>query len=134
MPAGIDLEQHARSRVALPPPPMLGRAPPAGCDHPGCLEQAVHGWARELEAVLLAQHLAEVLLVEALVAAGGQRDHAPAHLLGRGVGRQPAAVAVGKSGTAPLSVSRSQATQLSHRQSEQLGRLFIAQRTGLELV
>jgi hypothetical protein len=81
----------------------------------------VHGGAREDDAVVLGEHLGEVLTVEAGVGAGGQL-HDPGRQ-GRieSVGRSAATVAVGQGRRSPLPVRGAQSAHLADGDAKELG-------------
>jgi len=134
MPAAVDLEQHPLPGIAVPPLPMPGWPPVANTGHAGNRQDAVHGGAGEKDAVVLGEHLREVLPVEAGIGAGGQLDHPGRH---GGVQRMPRpapAVAVGQGRRSPRSVRGPEPAQLADGDAEELGRLRCDHDPHLEVV
>ncbi|MGI8608856.1 MAG: hypothetical protein ACR2MY_06460 [Candidatus Dormibacteria bacterium] len=77
MAAGVELQEHPLTGVAVAALPVLGRTPLPGNGHASPGKDAMHRGPREVQSLVLAQHLGQVLLVEPGVLVGGQFDHAP---------------------------------------------------------
>ena len=81
----------------------------------------MHGGAGEDDAVVLGEHLGEVLPVEAGVGAGGQLHDPGRHRRIEGVGRSAPAIAVGQGRRSPLPVRGPQPAHLADGDAKELG-------------
>jgi hypothetical protein len=79
--------------------------------------------AREDDAVVLDEHLGEVLTVEAGVGAGGQLDHPGRQGGVQGVRRSAPTVAMGQGRCTPEPAGGAQPAHLADGDAEKLGRL-----------
>ena len=94
------------------------------------LEQdPAHSRARQLDALVLSHHLAQVLLVEASVLVFGQLDHSGSDSSIDSVVGGSAAVAVDQAGHSSFGVGPAKTLELSLRDAEELGRLGVDQRS-----
>ena len=89
---------------------------PAGCDaavvgagalgNAGCTEDAPHTRPRQVDALVLGEHLGQMVLVEAPMRRGRQLDHPCRDRFTHGVARSPSTIAVDQSSRA-LTAQRS---------------------------
>jgi hypothetical protein len=119
----IDLEQHALTRKPVTAAMDARGAPSAWTRNSRGRENPVHGDARDLEAFPLGEHLGEMLVIEAGVAALRQLHHALPELAIERIAGAPAPVAMGERlGTVDL-IAAPKSAELPFRQAHQRRRL-----------
>ena len=99
----VQLDQHALPRHALAAHPVLGRTPSSWTAQTGVDQDAPQGGPADVDALALAQQLAEMGVVGSGVAGASQMDHVGGHCFGCRVGWPAAPVAMGDGAAAPFS-------------------------------
>ncbi len=129
MAAGIHLQQHAFLGVAVTTATMFG-SPSSARRRNACREQnPAHSRPRQLDAFVLGQHLAQVLLIETQVLVFGQLDHSGSGgCINRVVGSSTP-VAVDEAGHSAFGVGLVKTLKLPLGDAEKLGRLGVDQRS-----
>ena len=121
MAAGIQLQEQAFARVAIPPAAMPRRATAANRGNAGSAEDAAHARPRQVDALVLGEHLGEMVLVEAAIRRGRQFDHTSRDRLRHGVARSSPTVAVDHS-SRPVAAQRGcQTSDLALAEVQELG-------------
>ena len=105
----VHLVQYALPGYALTAYPVLGRTPSPWTAQPGVDQDAPQGGPADVDAVSLAQQLAEMGVVGSFVPGASQTNHIGHHGIGRCVGWLAAPVAVSHGGGSLLPVSRQHA-------------------------
>jgi len=122
--AAVDLQEHALAGVADATLTVSRWASTARCGDTGAGLDASHRGARQEHALVLGQHLGEVVLVEANVGGRRQLDDARCQVGGERVGRRTAAVPVDERFDTAVAVRSAHASQLSHGDAQQQCRLL----------
>ncbi len=100
----------------------------------GITQDPVHAGNRELQALVLGQHLGEVVLVESHVRGFGQLAHPGRQRWVQGMDRAPSPIAMGQGGRSFDLIAAAQSPDLANRDPEQARRLGIHQGARLEMV
>ena len=96
MVTAVHLDQHAFPGHTLAAHPVLGRTPSPRTAQPGVDQDTPQGGPADVDAVSIAQQLAQMGVVSSLVLDLGQVHHVGDHRIGCGVGGPAAPVAVRK--------------------------------------
>ena len=102
----VHLDQHSLPRHALTANPVLGRTPSPRTAQPGVDQDAPQGGPADVDAVALAQQLAEMGVVGPGVSGTSQVNHGSCNGLGCCVGWPAATMTVGNGGSAQFPVGR----------------------------
>ena len=105
----VHLDQHAFPGHALAAYPVLGRTPAPRTAQSGARQDAPQGGPADVDALALAQQLAEMRVVGPCVSGTSQVNHGSCNGLGCCVGWPAATMTVSDGGNALLSISRQDA-------------------------
>ena len=120
----IHLDQHALQWHPLPAHPVLGRAPAPRTAQPSVAQDTPQGGPADVDAVALAQQLAEMGVVGPCVPGVSQVNHSDCNGLGSCVGRLAAPETVSNGGSAFLLVSRKDTPGVSRADTHECSRLI----------
>jgi hypothetical protein len=121
MVAAVHLDEEASLWHAVPAASMTRRPAGARAADAGVAEEALYGGPRHEQALVLAEQVSEVVVVDAGVARAGQQQDPAADGVGQSAGRRVPAVAVRERRRPVSSDSCHQAFDMAGRQAQQSG-------------